>query len=146
MPNVADLDAALPASVWIPIPHSDWFISEAPGRIMPLINQNDAAIPTDFFPFPSNFRGLMRNPGENRSPLFSKEQRLEILQRTLPPCFCSVTHLRNGCHHRRLLRTNRSSTSATRSPVSYSSPSPINSCFPLPPSITSALTAPDSWR
>lgn len=145
MHNVADLDAALPTSLPLPIPHSDWFISEAPGQIMPLINQNDASIPTDFFPFSSNFRGLMRNPGENRSPikaeeLFSEERGLELLQRTLPPRFCSVTHLRNGCHHRELLRTNRSRTWAMRSPGSYSSPPqstwpPAPAFLSLPPSL-----------
>lgn len=60
MHNVADLDAMQPGSVGIPIPHSDWFISEAPRQITLLINQNDASIPTYFFLFPSNFRGLMR--------------------------------------------------------------------------------------
>lgn len=41
---------------------------------MLLINQNDASIPTYFFLFLSNFRGLMRNPGEDRSPIKAKER------------------------------------------------------------------------
>lgn len=43
------------------IPHSDWFISETPPQIRPLINRNDALISTSFFPFLANFQGLMRN-------------------------------------------------------------------------------------
>lgn len=37
---------------WILIPHSDRFISETPLQIVPLINRNDASIPTSLFPLP----------------------------------------------------------------------------------------------
>lgn len=58
-----------PLLTWILIPHSDWFISETPQQIMHLINLNDASIPTSFFPFLPNFRGLMRNAWENRNTI-----------------------------------------------------------------------------
>lgn len=54
---------------WILIPHSDWFISETPRQIMPLINRNDASIPTSFFPFLRNLQGLMRNACGNRNTI-----------------------------------------------------------------------------
>lgn len=54
---------------WILIPHSDWFISQTPQQIMPLINRNDASILTSFFPFLRNFQGLMRNAWGNRNTI-----------------------------------------------------------------------------
>lgn len=54
---------------WILIPHSDWFIFATPQKIMPLINWNDASIPTSFFPFFHNFQGRMRDACGNRNSI-----------------------------------------------------------------------------
>lgn len=59
------------------IPHSDWFISEMPQQIMPLINWNDASIPTSFLPFLPNIQGLMRSSWENRNTIKAEKQKAE---------------------------------------------------------------------
>lgn len=58
---------------WILIPHSDRFISETPPQIVPLINRNDASIPTSLFPFLDNFKGLVRSAWGNGNTIKAVE-------------------------------------------------------------------------